>query len=346
MLLPNSLPVDQDQPEPSYPSRIARANQVVSVRSRLEAVPAPGLALTALVLVNLMWGGSLPATKLALLSFGPFTLATARLVLASALFVAVLRPAAIRQVPVADGLRMAGLGVVGFAGVQVLQAVGTTQTSGATATVLASTSPLWIAVLAAVMLREPLRISTIAGLVLALAGVAVITGLVVDQPSDLAGGLVGNVIVLLSSAAAAPYSVLGKGFAQRYSALAFCTLSCLGGALASLPMGVWEVATTPVWPTLLGWALLVYLAVLVTFFGFALWFWGLRALPVSRAGSLVFLQPVSGLVLASVLLGDRLTTSFLIGCVLVLAGIYLAVGRLSSRQVVTALTARRRPRCR
>ena len=84
---------------------------------------------------------------------------------------AVLRPGAIRQVPLADALRMAGLGVIGFAGVQVLQALGTGQTSGATATVLASTGPLWIALLAPALLRERLGAATLVGLVLALAGV-------------------------------------------------------------------------------------------------------------------------------------------------------------------------------
>jgi drug/metabolite transporter (DMT)-like permease len=303
---------------------------VLSVRARLEAVPAPGLALGALVLLNLMWGGSLPATKLALLSFGPFSLAAARLLIASVLFVSVLRPTAMRQVPLADGLRMAGLGVIGFAGVQVLQALGTSQTSGATATVLASTAPLWIALLAPVLLGERLSASTVVGLVLALAGVSAIIGLGAGQPNDLAGALTGNLIVLLSSAAAAVYTVLGKGLAQRYSPLTFCTVSCLGGALASLPLAIWEVAATPIWPTPLGWALLAYLGVLVTFFGFGVWFWGLRALPAARAGALLFLQPVSGLVLATLLLGDRPTPSFLVGCGLVLAGIYLAVARTTS----------------
>jgi drug/metabolite transporter (DMT)-like permease len=147
------------------------------------------------------------------------------------------------------------------------------------------------------------------------------------QSDDLAGGLTGNVIVLLSSAAAGVYTVLGKGLAQRYSPLTFCTVSCIGGALASVPLGAWELATTPIWPTPLGWALLVYLGVLVTFFGFAVWFWGLRALPAARAGALMFLQPLSGLVLASLILGDRPTPSFLLGCVFVLAGVYLAVRR-------------------
>ena len=308
---------------------MVQASPVVSasLRSRLEAVPTPGLAVAALVLLNLMWGGSLPATKLALLSFGPFSLAAARLLLASALFVSVLRPSAARAVPLADGLRMAGLGVIGFAGVQILQALGTGQTSGATATVLASTGPLWIAVLAPVLLRERLGASTVVGLVLALAGVSAIMGVGIGQPQDLAGALTGNLIVLLSSAAAAVYTVLGKGLAQRYSPLTFCTISCLGGALASVPLAAWEVATTPIWPTLLGWALLVYLGVLVTFFGFGVWFWGLRALPAARAGALMFLQPLSGLVLASLLLGDRPTPSFLLGCGLVVAGVYLAVRR-------------------
>lgn len=310
-----------------------RSMRRAGVSARFEAVPAPGLALTALVLLNLMWGGSLPATKLALQSFGPYSLAAARLLIASALFLSAVRPAAVRQLPRADALRMAGLGVIGFAGVQILQALGASQTSGATATMLASTAPLWIALLAPVLLRERLRATTLVGLALALAGVAAIVGVGGGQPDDLAGAPLGNAFVLLSSVANALYTVLGKGLAQRYSPLMLCAGSCLGGALATVPLAAWELvplATAPVWPTPLGWGLLAYLGILVTFVGFAVWFWGLRALPAARAGALIFLQPLSGLALASLILGDRLTPSFLLGCGLVLAGVYLAVARATS----------------
>ena len=74
-------------------------------------------------------------------------------------------------------------------------------------------------------------------------------------------------------------------------------------------------------------ALLAYLAIMVTFVGFAVWFWGLRALPAARAGALIFLQPLSGLALAIVLLGDQVTPTFALGCGLVLVGVYLAAGR-------------------
>jgi drug/metabolite transporter (DMT)-like permease len=291
---------------------------------RLDAVPSPGLALFALILLNLMWGGSLPATKVALDSFGPFTLAAARLLLGSALFLVVLRPSAVRLVRPRDALKMAGLGVIGGAGVQVLQALGAGQTSAATATVLASTSPLWIALLAPILLREHLRPWPVVGVIVALAGVAAINGL--DEPGALAGSVSGNSVVMLSSVAAALYTVLGKGLAQRNSPILLCGFSIFGGALASLPLATGELLSGAVHPTPLGWALLAYLGILVTFVGFIVWFWGLRALPAAQAGALMFLQPLSGLILAVLILGDRPTPGFAIGCALVLAGVYLAAG--------------------
>jgi drug/metabolite transporter (DMT)-like permease len=294
--------------------------------ARLDAVPAPGLALLGLAFLNLMWGGSLPATKLALQSFPPMTLASARLVLATGLFVAALQPAALRSVPRKDALSMAVLGVIGFAGVQVFQALGTSLTSGSTATVLASTSPLWIAVFAPVLLHERPRAVSALGVLLALGGVALITTSTNGETGP-GGSLAGNAIVCLSSVASALYTCLGKGLMQRYSPMVLCAFSCGGGALATLPLAGLELATVPAVPDPLGWALLLYLAVLVTFVGFAVWFWGLRALPAARAGALMFLQPLSGLLLATLVLGEQPTTGFLIGCGLVLAGVYVAARR-------------------
>ena len=286
------------------------------------------MALAGLVLLNLLWGGSLPATKLALGpgGFGPFSLAAARLVLAAILFMLVLRRAALCRVPLADALRMAGLGVVGFAGVQVLQALGAGRTSGATGSVLASTGPVWIAVLAPVLLRERVRPATVGGVLVALVGVAVVTGPGQREPGVLSGAPLANLTVLLSSVAYALYTVLGRRLATRYSPLLFCGLSCLGGAAASLPFAIWELAGQPVWPTPLGWALLAYLGGFVTFVGFVVWFWGLRALNTAQAGALVFLQPLSGVVLAVLVLADRPTVAFVLGCGLILVGVYVAAG--------------------
>jgi len=293
---------------------------VQALTVRMAAVPAPGLALLALILLNLMWGGSLPATKVALESFGPFTLAAARLVLAGVLFFSAVGRTGLTGITRTDALAMAALGVLGFAAVQVFQALGAAKTSAASATVLASTGPVWIALLAPLLLRERLRLATLGGVLLALLGVVAITGIDSAAPE-------GALIVLLSSVAYAVYTLLGKQLAQRHTPLQFCAISCLGGAVATLPLAAAEIAGGVPRPTLLGWMLLGYLAVLVTFVGFAIWFWGLRALPAARAGALIFLQPLSGLAMAVLLLGDRPTPTFAIGCVLVLVGVSIAAGR-------------------
>jgi drug/metabolite transporter (DMT)-like permease len=49
--------------------------------------------------------------------------------------------------------------------------------------------------------------------------------------------------------------------------------------------------------------------------------------PAARAAPLLFLQPLSGLVLSALILGERLPSIFLLGTALVLAGVYLAARR-------------------
>ena len=53
----------------------------------------------------------------------------------------------------------------------------------------------------------------------------------------------------------------------------------------------------------------------------------------------MFLQPLSGLILAVLILGDRPTPGFLIGCALVLAGVYLAAGGGRWRRVSSVVLA-------
>lgn len=286
-----------------------------------------GGAVAALLVLNLVWGGSLPATKLALDGFGPFTLAAARLLLASLLFLPFVWTVRGPSLRTGYVLRVGCLGVLGFTGTQTLQALGAGGTTGATASVLASTGPLWMVLLAPLVVSERPRPLALIGIVVALAGVV----LVVDPgrlpgPGD-AGALVSNAVVLLSSGAFALYSLLGKAFDRAHSPTVFTGISCWGGALAALPLAGLELTGVQPVPTPLSWAMLAYLGVVVTFAGFIVWFWGLRRVPAARAAPLLFLQPLSGLVLSALILGERLPSIFLLGTALVLAGVYLAARR-------------------
>jgi drug/metabolite transporter (DMT)-like permease len=288
----------------------------------LLAEPSTKAALIGLTVLNLVWGGSLPATKVALASFSPLVLTALRLVIAALLFLWLVGVRPIVRLGWKQAAVATGLGVIGYTGTQALQAIGTAGTDAASATVLMVTAPLWIAILAAVVLREKLTVASAAGLVVALAGVVLVSGLADDWPPT--GSALSGLIVLAAGVALALYTVLGKAVLRRVEPLVFIETGCIGGAITSLPLGIWQATTQPQAPTLVSWLMLAYLALVVTFAGFIVWFWGVRAVPAGQAGALMFLQPVSGLALSAAILSDQLSSTFLIGAVLVLAGTYLA----------------------
>jgi drug/metabolite transporter (DMT)-like permease len=275
-----------------------------------------------LTVLNLVWGGSLPATKVALASFSPMVLTALRLVLAALLFLWLVGVRPIVRLGWKQAAVATGLGVIGYTGTQALQAIGTAGTDAASATVLMVTAPLWIAIFAAVVLREKVTAASAAGLVVALAGVVLVSGLADEWPPS--GSALSGLIVLAAALALALYTVLGKAALRRVEPLVFIETGCIGGAIASIPLGIWQATTQPQAPTLVGWLMLAYLALVVTFAGFIVWFWGVRAVPAGQAGALMFLQPVSGLALSAAILGDELSSNFRIGAALVRVGTYLA----------------------
>ena len=73
------------------------------------------------------------------------------------------------------------------------------------------------------------------------------------------------------------------------------------------------------------WAAVAYLAVGVTIVGYIMWYWALGKGGIERIGLIQFLQPVSGVILALLLLGERFTVLFVVASVLILIGVWLAI---------------------
>lgn len=74
------------------------------------------------------------------------------------------------------------------------------------------------------------------------------------------------------------------------------------------------------------WASLAFQSVVVSFASFLVWFWLLRRYLASRLGVFSFMTPLFGVVLGAWLLAEPIETSFLLGALLVLAGIALVSG--------------------
>ena len=77
--------------------------------------------------------------------------------------------------------------------------------------------------------------------------------------------------------------------------------------------------------SLRSWIAVFYLAAVSTILGYILWYWALGKGGIARVGLFQFLQPVSGVILAAVLLGEQVGFSFLAASALVLFGVWLAI---------------------
>jgi drug/metabolite transporter (DMT)-like permease len=296
----------------------------LTARHRLQA----GSIGTLLVLA-IIWGGSIPVTKLGLRDVPPLTLTALRYVVAAPWFALLLARGPFPPVRVVLGA--GALGVLGIGVGQVAQTLGVQVISASVATVISALIPILVVAFARVRFRQSLRGRQAFGLTLAFVGVALVAG---GDPRDLVAAsgrsaLAGEVLMLISAVAVALYYVLGIGLVPAGSVLTVAALSSLAGAGALIPVAAWELQHAAASITGVSVFAVLYLALLVTVVGLLIWFSALTQLPATVAAVLQYLQPLVGVAASWALFGDPVGARFLAGAGLVLLGIALGTtGRL------------------
>ena len=105
-------------------------------------------------------------------------------------------------------------------------------------------------------------------------------------------------------------------------------IAFVGMAIAlcfNIPASIWELCTTPCRFTLPAVLSLIYLAVICTALAHTLWNKSLQLLSAGTCSMLYPLQPLTSAVLGVLLLHEQITTGFVIGAVVISAGILIAV---------------------
>jgi drug/metabolite transporter (DMT)-like permease len=137
-----------------------------------------------------------------------------------------------------------------------------------------------------------------------------------------AAGLVGDVLVLVSSVAAAAGYVTGARAARATGTWAVTLWGIVIGALVFLPV----LPFLPAWSVLsaaiaVAWGGVLYLAIVSSIIGYAAWYWALGRGGIGRTGLTQFLQPLIGLVLAVAILGEAVTWPMVVAAVAILGGV-------------------------
>jgi drug/metabolite transporter (DMT)-like permease len=277
-----------------------------------------GLAAIAIV----FWGISFVATKAALRDVSPSTLIFVRFAIGALVLLAIVRELPPRRA-------WGALALMGFIGVfvhQMLQAYALTLTSATSCGWLIGITPIWSAILSAIVLKERLGGWKLAGLIGGFAGALLVVtqgrfdATVFSTPSTL-----GDLLIFLSTINWAIYSVLGHKTIRELGPRRATSGAMLFGALMLAPVFVarrgWlELPRL----TATGWGALLFLAVCCSALGYLFWYGALERIEVSRVAALLYAEPLVTFVAAALLLGERVSAVVVMGGVLVLASVLIA----------------------
>jgi drug/metabolite transporter (DMT)-like permease len=219
--------------------------------------------------------------------------------------------------------RCAVMGVVVFCVAPHLQVTGVQLGRAGDGAVLVALEPLVTSIGAALFLSERISSQRWAGFALGLVGVTFISE--VWHPGFRLPGLVANVLILLSFVCETAYSVMGKPLIEGHG-----LVKVLGSALAFGTAANLLLDGSSTWAALPGlsgrtWALLAYLATILTLLGYALWYLAIRDADVHVVALTIYVQPVAGVLIATQWLGERLHWGQLWGSLAIVAGLVLAL---------------------
>lgn len=277
-----------------------------------------------MLLLAIMWGLSIPITKLGLETIPPLMFTAMRFLVAVPLLL--ILSAGQLRVPRQAIPSIIALGVMGITLGNVAQTFGVQGTSASVGTIVSATIPIFIVIFAAMRLKQSVARRHWAGLLAAFGGIALVAVGSGSGVDDLSKTTVAGVAwMLVSAVAIAFYYIWSAELTEKYGTLPVAAWNALAGLVAILPLAGWEMANAPFEITVQAIWTAVYLGVMVTVAGLLLWLHILRAVPARVAASVQYLQPVFGIAAASLLFGDRLGLMFAAGVILILGGLTLAV---------------------
>ena len=306
-------------------------------------------AVAALIAAGLLWGTTVPLSKLALEWLSPVWLTVVRFGLAAAVLLAALLITGRRrgQRPVIstalrDAFRPAVLvaGAFGYGGSVIVQNAGITRTSVTHAALLIGAVPVLVAIIAAVWHRTVARPVAWFGFAVSLGGV----GLVTAGGGGGGATMAGDGLVLMSLLLSATVTVAQGRLLIGRDPVAVTAVQFLGAALVSLPLAVLTEGM-PAAPAGAGVPLaVVALALAGTLVPFTLFAFGQTRVSAEVAGAFLNLEPLVGAIAGAAVFGDRVGLAQIAGGTAILAGIALSslpllAGRRTARRAALVTSA-------
>jgi drug/metabolite transporter (DMT)-like permease len=290
-----------------------------------------------------VWGGSFIATKVVLRDISPVTIVWLRFsmgVVILGLAVAVRKQ--FSPLGRNEWLYFALLGFLGITFHQWLQSNALQTSEASTTAWIVATTPVFMALLGWIALKERLGLMKIAGILLAFLGV-----LLVVYDGKLAAislrsfGKPGDILILISAVNWTVFSVISRPGLKRHQAtLMMFYIMALGWVFTSILFFMGPIFSDSANPfvrrflagpgfgdifnlTSNGWIGTLFLGIFCSGLAYIAWYDALQALSTAQTGVFLYIEPLVAVVVAFLILGEPITLASLVGGGIIILGVWL-----------------------
>lgn len=290
-----------------------------SRRSRLVAILEASCAV-------IIWGGSFVATKIALQEVNPVTVVWLRFGIG--VFIIGISVSMRRQWALPAPNDFGYFALLGFLGIsfhQWLQSTGLLTAQATTTAWIVATTPIFMALLGWVVLKEGLGWVQVGGILTAGLGVLLVVSQGKFSSISLGNfGTPGDILILISALNWAVFSTLSRRGLLKYPAarMMFYVMA-FGWLFVSILFFTGGGLDQVINLTRQGWSAILFLGVMCSGVAYIFWYDALQVLPVAQTGAFVYIEPFVTVVVAAVVLGEQLIGASLIGGAAILVGVWL-----------------------
>lgn len=277
-----------------------------------------------MLLVVTVWAVNLSLVKIALREIPPMPYNGIRLLLAAAvLLVWLLLSEKNLRLRRQDVPKIILLSLSGYTLYQYLFISGINLTTASNTAVIFGSTPIMISLLSSFFKHENIKPLGWLGIALSFAGIYLVI-------SGRAGGFSlsrqtwkGDLLLFAAVFLWAHYSVSARPLLKIYSPLKFTAVTMGLGSLMFFPFSIPQLLKLPYASiSIKAWLCMLYSGVIALSLTLVLWFFSVRKVGNSQTAVYSNLQPVLAVVFAHLLLGETVTSTLLLGAVVVFTGIY------------------------
>ncbi len=293
----------------------------------------------ALLIVSVIYGYFYVAVKLLLHTLSPSEFIVLRFVF-TAIIVLLINAIFIRKPwpKRSEWPRIAGLGLVGVFGVQILLTWGLHFTTAFHSSLIMGTIPIMTLLLGLARGQESFQSRKLIGILLGFFGVTILLFFTKSPDTPLPPlYLLGDAIVLLNAAAFGWFLIESRKTLQTMGSFPFMSYCYLASALVYMPIFFTENLLNPASQsfsmarfggitalTPMSWALLAYVVLFASIGSYTLNNYALKRTNTTIVAVYIFLQPVISALAANLVLGEPFNIQMAIAGLLTLGGVLLA----------------------